>query len=82
MIKKIRSTKAPIYLANLLSWGNKYGRIIDENSIVELQTTSFVYKGSTLWNSLPLDLRTETKIGSFKKDLMAWVKENVSRFLD
>ena len=42
----------------------------------ELSKKAFVYNSTTLWNSLPSELRNIRKLLSFKAKLKAWVMEN------
>ena len=79
-IYRIRMKKEPEYLAGYLLRDNLYGRIIVENSALGLYRNSFIYRGSTLWNKLPRDLRSEMKIGVFKRKLKRWVEANIDRF--
>ena len=37
----------------------------------------FCYRGSTLWNSMPDDLRKEEKYSVFKRKLKNWVSANI-----
>lgn len=78
---RIRQSKEPEYLARALGRDNKWGKIIVENSNLGLYKRSFVPRGSELWNKLPKDLRIETKIGKFKKELRIWIRNNVGRFV-
>ena len=79
-VYKIRMKREPEYLAGSLLRDNHYGRIIVKHSNLGLYRNSFVYRGSTLWNKLPRDLRSEMKIGAFKRKLKSWVEFNVERF--
>ena len=76
-IYRIRMKKEPEYLAGYLLRDNLYGRIIVENSTLGLYRNSFIYRGSTLWNKLPRDLRSEMKIGVFKRKLKRLVEANI-----
>ena len=81
-IFRIRHNREPEYLANFLTRDNIYGNIIVQNSRLGLYRNSFTYRGSILWNRLPKDMRKEVKIGTFKKEVKTWIKENVTRFDD
>ena len=72
--------RQPEYLANFLTRDNILGNIIVQNGNLGLYRNSFAYKGSVLWNKLPRAIRTEMKIGTFKKKVRTWVDENVPRF--
>ena len=79
---KIRSTGEPEVLALSLKNDNVNGHIHLPKRNLGLAEKSFTFRGAKLWNSLPSSMRQAYKIGSFKKELKKWVKENVPRFLD
>ena len=81
-VYRVREKKEPEHLANFLTRDNVYGNIIVQKSKLELYRNSFVYRGSTLWNKLPKELRKLSKIGDFKKRLRTWVEESVTRFAE
>ena len=41
--------------------------------------SGFLFKGSRLWNLLPLKTRSEKKIGPFKAEARKWVLKSISR---
>ena len=77
---RIRTNRQPEYLSNFLTRDNILGNIIVQNSNLGLYRNSFTYRGSVLWNKLPRAIRTEIKIGTFKKKVRAWIVQNVPRF--
>ena len=79
-VYRIRQSKEPEHLADILTRDNIYGRIILKNSKLGLYRNSFAYRGSLLWNKLPEPLRKLEKIGKFKKNAREWVESNVDRF--
>ena len=79
-IYRIRQSKEPEHLANILTRDNVYGHIIMKNSRLVLYRNSFIFRGSLLWNKLPGPLRNIEKIGNFKKDVRSWVEAHVVRF--
>ena len=81
-VYRVREKKEPEHLANFLTRDNVYGNIIVQKSKLELYRNSFVYRGSTLWNKLPKELRKLSKIGDFKKRLRTWIGESVTRFAE
>ena len=81
-VYKIRSSSEPKYLATKLNRDNRYGRIILPKYNLELAERGFITRGSRLWNSVPVTIRTISNIGSFKRELKKWTKENIPRFLD
>ena len=81
-IYKIRSTREPEYMSEILRKDNRNGHIVVTNTELTLAKKSFSFRGSQLWNSLPDNIRNSLKIGIFKKSCKKWVKETVPRFLD
>ena len=81
-IYKIRSTREPEYMSEILRKDNRNGHIVVTNTELTLAKKSFSFRGSQLWNSLPDNIRNSLKIGIFKKACKKWVKETVPRFLD
>ena len=79
-VYRIRQSKEPEYLAGILGKDNSTGHIIMKNTRLGLYRSSFVFRGSMLWNKLPDNLRKETKIRKFKKELKDWVVSHVTRF--
>ena len=77
---RIRQSKEPEHLADILARDNIYGKIILKNSKLGLYRSSFAYRGSLLWNKLPEALRKLGKVGKFKKNIREWVESNVDRF--
>ena len=49
-----------------------------KNCRLSLSRGGFIYRGSKLFNSLPLNMRIEPKISSFRSKLKKWVRENVN----
>ena len=81
-VYRVREKKEPEHLDSFLTRDNVYWNIIVQKSKLVLYRNSFVYRGSTLWNNLPKELRKVSQIGAFKTRLKTWVKENVLRFDD
>ena len=79
-VYRIRKSQQPEHLATLLLNENYRGNIIVKNVQLELYRSSFIFRGSVLWNNLPGHLRQETNERAFKKNLSKWIKENISRF--
>ena len=42
-----------------------------------LSRGGFVVRGATLWNKLPMELRSGVKKEYFKKHIRNWVKQNI-----
>ena len=82
MIKKILLSGKPSYLADRLmtqtSQTTRSGTTIDPKSTsLNLKRSSFLYRGTKLFNQLPDVLRTENKIRLFKKEAKLWVKQKI-----
>ena len=81
-IFKMRSSKEPEYLANVLVNDSRNGRIIIPNKDIRLTQNSFTMRGAESWNSLPEDMRKCPKLSNFKKLVKVWISKNVPRFLE
>ena len=81
-VYRVRQTQEPEYLAAVLCRDNHYGKIVVPNTRLTLFKKSFTVRGACNWNSLPPSIRQLKKIGLFKKELKAWIKREVPRFLD
>ena len=81
-VYRIRVCGEPEYLAQFLKNDSITGRIIRTNTNLGLALRSFVFRGSSQWNSLPSSIRILTKIGTFKKKLRSWILTNTPRFID
>ena len=81
-IFRIRSSSEPEYLAEFLKNENRNESIVVPNSRLSVAKNSLLFRGSTLWNQLPLNMRKSTKIGCFKKGVKKWISSNINRFLD
>ena len=79
---RIMKCKKPEYLYKALGRDNRNGHIIVENSRLGLYNKSFIPRGSTLWNRLPVFLKKIEKVGRFKKEMRKWVADNVRNFID
>ena len=79
---KIRINNEPEYLAELMKKDSRNGRIMIPKLNLNLANRSFTIRGAEIWNSLPRNIRNQTKVVTFKKMLKAWVKENVEKFAE
>ena len=79
---KVRKNNEPEYLAAKLKNDTRTGRIFIPNTDLGLAQKSFIIRGSTNWNDLPQNIRTQPKIGIFKKLAKKWIADNISRFVD
>ena len=80
-IFKIRNSRQPEYLYEIVGRENRNGHIIVSNTDLSLAKNSFTFRGPELWNSLPVNIRNSEKIRVFKKTCRAWIKETIPRFL-
>ena len=81
-VYKIRKNSEPEYLSDLLNRDSRGLRIIRTNTKLNLAQKSFTFRGASLWNELPLDVRNSVSISSFKKKAKEWTVRWVPRFLD
>ena len=79
---RIRASKEPEYLNNIMSRDNRAERIIVPNTDLSLAKNSYCYRGAAQWNSLPEYIRKTKKIGVFKSQLKKWIKLNVAQFIE
>ena len=77
---RIKKSREPEHLASILGKENIFGHIVMKNTRLGLYRDSFIFRGATSWNKLPMELRVEEKISKFKRGLKSWVEENVDRF--
>ena len=79
---RVRLTKTPEYLADILCHDSRNNRIMIPKQQLTLATNSFCFRSASLWNQLPNQLRYEKNLGVFKRGVRKWVIENSSAFLD
>ena len=77
---RIRQSQEPEYLADFLLNDNRNKKIIIPQSNLTLFRNSFLYRGISSWNSLPLDIRTLTDIKHFKSSTKKWITSEQRRF--
>ena len=77
---KIRKSKEPEYLANLLSRDNVRNKIIIPHTSLSLLKRSFIFDGAELWNCVPYSIRQIECSRRFKLELRKWILTNVPRF--
>ena len=80
-VYKIRSSKEPQYLADILCKDSRNRRIVIPNARLRLTQRSFTVRGAASWNLLPDTIKNSTKLGQFKKLAKGWILGNVERFL-
>ena len=79
---KVRQNNEPEYLAERLKVDTRNRRILIPNTNLRLAQKSFITRGSANWNDLPEFIRSQEKIGIFKKQVKKWIEVNVPRFLN
>ena len=79
-IFKIRNSGEPEDLAEIFCKDSRNRRIIIPNWDLSLGQKSFRIRGAEDWNKLPLFVRTQPNIGSFKRLAKKWILENVKKF--
>ena len=77
---RIRQEREPEYLSNLMSRDNERGSIIVPNTTLSLAKSSFCFRGSAQWNSIPAHIRNTIKISQFKMKLKSWIQQNIDQF--
>ena len=81
-VYRVRQTGEPEYLASLLSRDSPNGRMIIQNTSLTLTKKSFSIRGACDWNYLPPSIRELKSLSQFKKEVKAWIKREIPRFLD
>ena len=79
---KVRQSKSPEYLANILCLNSRYGRIKTRKQTLTLASNSFTHRGVQLWNKLPSTVRNEERIGPFKRLLRQWIFNHIQAIPD
>ena len=86
LVRKVTNTGKPKYLASRLSfeqenrntrraWGDKMIKI--PHYKLELSKSGFIFRGATLFNSLPFSVRTEQRLNPFKTAAKKWIVDNI-----
>ena len=79
---RIRMSKEPEYLCEIMDRNNRANKIIVPNSSLSLAMRSYCFRGANEWNKLPEKVRNCKKISHFKVQLKSWILENVQQFDD
>jgi hypothetical protein len=82
MLKITLLSGKPKYLAERLnltpSQGTRNNTMVEPlHTPLNIRRNGFLYRGIKLLNKLPENIRETLKIGIFKKQVKAWVKENI-----
>ena len=83
MTKKIILSQKPSYLAQRLQIRQDRGpglasTIQQKKTQLGIYREGFVYRGAQLFNMQPLQLREETNMNKFKKNVKSWIKSTVA----
>ena len=81
-IFKIRSNREPEHLAEIFCKDSRNKRIMIPNWDLSLGQKSFRIRGAENWNLLPVQIRSQTKIGLFKNQVKKWTLEKIPKFLE
>ena len=83
MVFKVLSTSRPAYLARKLKV-NKHdalercqGKIVASSQNLSTTRWGFVFRGTLLFNSLPLTIRKEENLKKFRDSVRTWEEENI-----
>ena len=79
---RIRISREPEYLSDLLTRDSRNGRITILRQNLTLSSQSFCVRGPNSWNQLPSELRQEERISVFKTNVKKWISANIEPFLD
>ena len=80
MVHKIVNSSKPVYLADRLKFkedGRNQGVITNIDQRLSTSRGGFVYRGSMLFNKLPVELRVEPNLKKFREAARSWVIKNV-----
>ena len=87
LVRRVTNSGKPKYLANRLkleeedrntrrAWSGP--KIALPACRLESSKSGFIYRGASLFNSLPVSVRNERKLKPFKNGARKWIKENIS----
>ena len=82
VVFKVRKSRSPEYLADILCKDSRNGRIQIPNIQLTLAYKSFCFRGAQQYNLLPSEIRFQDKIGAFKKLVKRWIADHVPAFLE
>ena len=81
-IWKIQKTKQPssisLKLQTSITRSGAEGNLLVSTYETDIGRKSFLVRGQTTWNRVPVDIRSSKNIKSFKNKLKQWVQANVS----
>ena len=86
LVRKITNTGRPKYLAQrlMLDEGNRNARRAWSGQTIalppyklETSKSGFIYRGASLFNSLPFNVRNEKRLKPFKTGAKTWIANNI-----
>ena len=89
-VHKTKLSKQPNYLYNrIFPGGNieeeeaRFMRSLTQEQInfnceLSLSRSSFIYRASKLYNALPMTIKNDKSIPTFKANVKKWIKENIN----
>ena len=86
LVRKITNTGKPKYLAQrlMLDEGNRNARRAWSGQMIalppyklETSKSGFIYRGASLFNSLPFNVRNEKRLKPFKTGAKTWIANNI-----
>ena len=88
LVHKVVTTQYPRYLAAKLKLRKpREGQVFNHRQLntisvpnvkLSASKSGFVVRGASLWNSLPLVMRSDMKATTYKRELKKWIKDNVA----
>ena len=78
---RIRQSKEPKYLNNIMSRDNRSDRIIIPITDLTLAKKSYCFRAAEQWNRIPEFIRKMPKIGQFKFHLKKWILRSIEQFV-
>ena len=87
LVRKITNSGRPKYLAHrlILDEGNRNSRRAWSGQMIvlppyklETSKSGFIYRGASLFNSLPFSVRNEKRLKPFKTGAKEWIVNNIS----
>ena len=82
MVHKSILEKQPVYHSNYFANNQDHritrrGEYLQVNYRLSISRCSFFYRGSKLYNLLPVDITKMNKMASFKKGVKEWIRRNI-----
>ena len=79
---KVKASECPVYINNKFKPSNtrssNQGTLLVPAVEKATSSKSFIVRSASTWNHLPQDIRNIKNLSTFKVNLKAWTKENIS----